>query len=52
MLEMLLDSMSAVWHCHAKSQQRKAFFFFKFFNGITVILTKPLWVSLSFQPWR
>lgn len=28
MLEMLLDSMSAVWHCHAKSQQRKAFFFF------------------------
>lgn len=45
MLEMLLDSMSAAWHCHVKSQQRMTFFF----NRITVILTKPPWFSPSFQ---
>jgi len=46
MLEMLLDSTGAVWHCHVKSQQRMAIFFS---NRITVILTKPLWFSLSLQ---
>lgn len=46
MLEMPLDSMSAAWHCHVKSQQRMTYFFF---NRITVILTKPPWFSLSFQ---
>lgn len=46
MLEMLQDSVSAAWHCHVKSRQRMIFFFF---NRITVILTKPLWFSLSFQ---
>lgn len=49
MLEMLLDSTGAVWLCHVKSQQRMAFFSFFFFNRITVILTKPLWFSLSLQ---
>lgn len=47
MLEMLLDSVSAAWQCHVKSQQRMTLFFF--FNRITVILTKPLWFSLSVQ---